>query len=266
MRVSIHSRRNPVVRRLRRLLRDAGSRREEEAWVLEGVRGLREALDAGLAPDPVLVAPRLLTAPGGQDLLEGLRARGVEPLIVADTVLGWVSAVEANQGVLAVVPAPSRPVPLDPEGLVAVAAGLQDPANLGSLARVVEGAGGSGMYLLEGCVDPGNPKAVRASAGSLLRLPCERSDWNDVRSRLAARGYRLAAAESSRGTPHYRCDWRGPWALALGAEGTGLPAAILRVADVTVRVPASRVESLNVAAAAAVILFEAARQREESRS
>jgi len=262
----ITSRKNPVLGRLRRLLRQARQRREEGLWVLEGVRLVGEALDSGLEPEICVVSPRLLNVQGGPALLERLEAAGRAgtgrpPLTAGDEALSWASAVEVGQGVVAAVRSPAGRVPLEEDGLVVVAAGLQDPGNLGALARIVEGAGAGGLFLLEGSVDPGNPKALRASAGSLLRLACEPAAWSGLLPRLQAAGYRIAAADGGGDLDHHRNDWTGAWALVLGGEGAGVPDEVRAEAEVTVRVPARRIESLNAAVAGAVILFEAARQR-----
>lgn len=261
MNPEITSRRNPRVARARRLLRDASLRRGEGAWMLEGPKLVGEACEARAALRAAFYAPAFAATAEGADLLDRLRERGGEPICIAGDLLAWVATVESDQGIVLEITEPSRHVELTEEGIVLLASGVQDPGNVGALARVVEGAGGIGLFLLEGCADPGNPKALRGSAGSLLRLPVQRSGWPEIRSRLSQAGYRVAAATARGETRHTDLDWSGGWALAMGGEGGGLPAGVESAAAIRVRVPTRRIESLNVATAAAVLLFEAARRR-----
>ena len=146
--------------------------------------------------------------------------------------------------------------------LVLVAAGVQNPGNLGGLLRTAEAAGASGAYLADGCADPFSWKALRGSMGSAFRLPhVRRVSLEEALRRLAARGVTVAAAAAS-GMPCDAADLSGPLALVVGPEGTGLPDDVIARAGLRVAVPMlSPVESLNVGVAAGVLLFEAARQR-----
>jgi len=258
----IENRRHPVVRRLRALARDGQERLREGAVLLEGVKLVEEALGAGLRLREALVSPALLAGERGRALLEGIRRAGVEPLPCAEEVLGWAASTETPQGVLVSADRPATgPLPLERGVLVVVLAGIQDPGNVGAIARTAEGAGAAGLFLLPGCAEPWGPKALRAAAGSLFRLPVEGTEWEALRRRLREAGLRIVGADPTGGPSHIEVDWRGGSAAVLGSEGTGLPEEVRRSLDAVVRIPARRVESLNVAAAAAVLLFEAARQR-----
>lgn len=193
---------------------------------------------------------------------QALSGRGDEVLEVGPGLLREVSDTEAPQGVLVVVEAP-RWTPGDAlrgAGPAVLLDRLQDPGNLGTLARSAEAAGASGILLGPGCVDPGNPKALRASAGSLLRLPVAFCADPALAVRQAGR---LVAATSGRGGVSYASvDLTGPLALLVGQEGSGLAPELERAADLVLTIPmAGAAESLNAATAAAVILFESARQR-----
>jgi TrmH family RNA methyltransferase len=168
---------------------------------------------------------------------------------------------ERHQGAVARVRAAETTVEaiLGAPGGVVVACGVQDPGNLGGLLRVAAAAGAGGLVAADGSADPWNPKAVRASAGAVFHLPVARR--GDVAAILAGAGPRVRRAAVARGGLRFtEVDWRRPFLLLLGGEGGGLPAALLEAADERVTIPmAGGVESLNVLAAATLLLFEAAR-------
>ena len=148
-------------------------------------------------------------------------------------------------------------------GVYLYAEGLQDPGNLGALARVAEASGAVGLCLSPGSVHPNHPRALRASAGSLLRLPVAvRSTGGELEERLAPLSPTWAALDPRGGEDLFRCTFAGSLVLALGAEGAGLSPAVRDRCELKITVPlAPSVESLNVAVAAAVVLFEIRRQR-----
>jgi len=258
----IRSRRHPAVRRLRLLGRERRARDDEQEILLEGIRLLEEALQAGVRFREALFSPALAGTERGRSLLAALRAGGVEPLCCEDEILEWAASTESPQGILARAERPAvAPAPLRGGELVVVLAGVQDPGNVGTIARTAEGAGATTLFLLRGCADPWGPKALRAAAGSLFRLPVATLPWQECLTGLRAAGLRLVGAEARGGQLYTEFDWTAGAALVLGSEGGGLPEEVRGGLDAAVRVPARRIESLNVAAAAAVLLFEAARRR-----
>jgi TrmH family RNA methyltransferase len=245
----VTSRSNPLVARLRALK----SRADADLALVEGPKLLAEAVSAGVAIVEVAAAPDASVP----DVPVPVRR-------VAADVLASLSEMETSQGVLAIARRPSfdeealyRAVPL-----VLVAAGVQNPGNLGGLLRTAEAAGASGAYLTDGCADPFSWKALRGSMGSAFRLPhVRRLPLEEVLRRLAARGLAIAAAAAT-GTPCDTADLGGPLALVVGPEGAGLPDDVIARGSLRVAVPMrAPVESLNVGVAAGVLLFEAARQR-----
>lgn len=175
---------------------------------------------------------------------------------LADGVLERVATTERPQPNLAVVRMPDRPDPLPEATFVVVADRLSDPGNLGTILRSAEAAGVDAVALTPGSVDPYNPKAVRASAGALFHVPVVTADLDTLR----AAGLRLLGASSHQGQVHTTVDWTGRLAVVVGNEAHGLPddAAV----DGWVRIEHhGRAESLNVAMAATVLVFEAARSR-----
>ena len=256
----IRSRGNPLVKRLRALKQQGAG----EVLLVEGPRLLAEAMAAGVTLVEAAASPRLLRRPGGRDLLSALEARCPVRLL-DDDLLDSLAEVEASQGLLALA---RRPVfdearLLAGRPLVLVAVGVQDPGNVGALLRTAEAAGATGAYLTGGSADPFAWKALRGSMGSAFRLPHFRvRATGAVVERLRAAGLRLVGTGASAALAYDQADLRGPLALFLGSEGSGLPDEVQRALDARVTVPmAPDVESLNVAVAAGVLLFEAARQR-----
>lgn len=255
---TLESVKNPAVQRFRDAATGAG-----ELMLAEGVRLVREALDAGLQVVEAAVSPRL----GDDDLRQRLQQTAGSFLDCTDAVLQRMSALESPQGVAVLL---ARPVYADEDllrgdlsPLVVVAAGLRDPGNLGAVLRTAEAAGATGCIALRGGADPFRDKAVRGSMGSVFRLPV-RHGVESVEAIEFARRHRLqiVVADGGGRRDHTAVDLRRPSLLVVGAEAAGVPAEWLRAADEHVRIPLKApVESLNVAVAAGVVLFEARRQR-----
>jgi TrmH family RNA methyltransferase len=246
----IRSRNNPIVRRLRELK----ARADADLALVEGPKLLREAVCAGIDIVEVAASPGIALP----------EMRGTTVWALAPDIVASLSETETSQGVLAIVRRPSfrEDALFRAPALVLVAVGVQNPGNLGALLRTAEAAGATGAYLTDGCADPFAWKALRGSMGSAFRLPSlRRIEVDAALLTLEQRGVTLVAAVAG-GRPYDAVDLRGPIALLLGPEGSGLPAEVERRAQVLIGVPMQApVESLNVGVAAGILLFEAARQR-----
>jgi TrmH family RNA methyltransferase len=253
--------RNHRVQRLRRLVRDPRARRAERAFVLEGPNLVAAAVAAEVPLEAVYVAP------GGEGavVLERARAAGTPVYSLAPGVLERVADAVSPQPILAVAALREPELgELRSATLVVVCVGLQDPGNLGTVVRSASAAGAAGVVCCDGTVDPFGPKCVRASAGALfhVRLVAGRPAV-EVLDELGSWGVRRLGARARGGIAHYRADLRRPTAFVLGNESHGLAPDVEDLLDGFVTIPmAPGVESLNVAAAASVLCFEAARQRE----
>lgn len=260
----ITSPKNPRLKTIRRLRRSKGDR-----VLLEGPHLVAEAVACGLALEEVLAAPGFFESSAeGAGLRRVLAALPEPPVEVAPEVLAALADADAPKGLLAVARLPRAGVeslPAVADGVYLFLEGLQDPGNLGAVARSAEAAGAAGLALGPGCAHPNHPRALRGSAGSLLRLPAavgveaeELDAW--LGRRLAARA-RWAALVPRDGEVLWEADLSGPLVLAVGAEGPGLSEALLRRADLRLTIPlAGPVESLNAAVAAALVLFEIRRR------
>jgi RNA methyltransferase, TrmH family len=235
---------NPRIQRLRRLLGRRSSRIEEGAFVIEGPTLVAELIASGWPVEDVYVETSALA----------LVPAGVRPVECRDGTLAKVMDVETARPVLAVA---RRVVTTSlPAGctFVLVADGVGDPGNLGTMLRIAEASGAGAVVLTPGSVDPFAPKTVRASAGSLFRVPVL------IDASLEGFALPLYGTAMSGGVQYDQADLRGPVALVLGNEAHGVPDD-LPVAQWLSIPHVGRAESLNVAMAAAVLCFEVARQR-----
>jgi TrmH family RNA methyltransferase len=259
---TLRSRANPLYRRLR-ALRDKG--KGSGLCLIEGPKLALEALGAGLALVEAAASPRAETTPAGARALAALRAQGVPVRRMAAELLASLSEAEASQGLVALAKRPRFELERVLRGtpLVLVIDGVQNPGNLGALLRSAEAAGASGALLTTGSADPLSWKALRGSMGSAFRLPHVGGLAIDAAlETLAERGIRVLATASDGERRYDEADLRGPVAIVVGREGTGLAPAVARRASARLRIPLrAPVESLNVGVAGALVLFEAARQR-----
>jgi len=226
-------------------LRRGRERRASGLFIAEGVREVERARDAGLAIREIFVAPELLQ---WSDAHTEVSAR----------VLAKMAYRPEPEGVLAIVETPQRTLP-DDATLLLVAVGIEKPGNLGAMARTADVAGADALLVGDAECDAWNPNAIRASTGAVFSLPIVEVTTEDV----AALTHQKVAATLGAATRHTDVDYAADTAFLLGAEDDGLPDAWRNLADVSVEIPmhARTADSLNASAAAAVLLFEADRQR-----
>jgi TrmH family RNA methyltransferase len=252
----ITSRANPQVKYVRRLQADRRFRAAERAFVVEGTRWMRELVAARVRPRSFYATPAWLESNEGRALSAKL---DMATISVTDEVMAAMSDTETAPGALAVLPMAPRPWPVAPSFLLILDA-IANPGNLGAILRAASAAGVEGVLLGPGCVDPYNPKVVRGSMGAILRLPTRAATWAEIAE--VATGLDVWLASSRDGIPHTVVDWRRPSTLLIGSEARGAGEAAERLATGRVTIPMrDETESLNAALAAAILLFEAARQR-----
>jgi TrmH family RNA methyltransferase len=223
-----------------------------------------EACRSGLTLETVIASPEFLSGTGGRQLERELPR---PPLKVAPELLDRLCDADSPRGVLAVARLARGDVsslPVEKNGITVLAAGLQDPGNVGALARVAEAVGAAGLALTPLSVHPNHSRALRASAGSLLRLPVAVGvSHQELMEHLAPAQPRSVALLPRGGTNLYETDLTGSLVVIVGAEGPGLPAETIEAVDLRVSIPlAPPVESLNTTSAAAIALFEIQRRRE----
>jgi RNA methyltransferase, TrmH family len=257
----VAGRHNQRLKELRLAFRRAELTTQGEC-AIEGVKLLEEALRSGQHLDSVFFSES--ARPLAEKLLPQINAR-TETLVLPNALFNSIVPSDAPQGVAALLklPAFSAAQLLDraSEGPFVVAAGLQDPGNLGTILRSAEAFGAAGVFLTEGTVSPYNSKVLRGSAGSIFRLPWLRISSAELIPLLRSRGVRLLATSSHQGTPLPQVSWTLPLAIFIGNEGAGLSRELISQMDGTLAIPqAKQVESLNAGVAASVVLYECARQ------
>jgi len=262
----IEGRHNVLVKQLRWAFSRA-ERTEEGDCAIEGLRIVEEAIRSGLRFRAVFF--RESAQDRAERLLPQLGAH-VETLLLPDKLFDSVVPSEAPQGVAALVRLKEWSLEDILErvhvGPIVVVAGLQDPGNLGTIFRSAEAFGSAGVVLGEGTVSQFNTKAIRASAGSVFRLPLLVAKSTDVMEKvlagLRAKDVRLVATSSHKGTPLDQANLTGPLAIFIGSEGSGLPRGLMANVNETVAIPHTpQVESLNAGVAGSIVLYEASRQR-----
>ena len=257
----VSSRANPLLKEVRRAIQ-RGSLTADGCCVAESFHLLEEALRSGcevravLAAEPVEEAVARLVR----------RRKGLRHVVLPEALFNALAATDSPQGVMALVHAPvwTAADVLAGEPLVVVLDGVQDPGNAGAIVRAAEAFGASGAFFVKGTVSPYNPKTLRASAGSVFRLPVVGGlDPAGVVNLLDRRGVPCFVTDAHAGASPDQTVLRPPCALVIGSEGRGAGMAFGEAPRI--HIPISGVESLNAAMAAGILLYEAARQRRVSR-
>jgi len=260
----ITSKDNSSVKHLRSLS-ESKCRKKEKAFLIEGLKIVEEALRDNLGVKLVIAAPPLVQH-HGKGVLKFAESRGIDVLWISERLMDALSESKTPQPVMAEVTMKQHSeegLVSNDAGLIIVAHQLQDPGNLGTIIRTAEAVGASGLVITQNTVDPFNAKAIRASMGSILRLPVVHiGDLSEFIKKCSQHGFQTMATVLTGEKTHFDINLTKPTVVVLGQEGAGLPQDILAEIDLRVRIPmAKTIDSLNVAAAAAVILYETMRQR-----
>ncbi|QDU96184.1 TrmH family RNA methyltransferase [Lignipirellula cremea] len=258
----IQSLQNPRVKAAQRLRQRRG-REQQQRILIDGVRENRLALTSGVEFVELYYCPQHLQAEADA-LLSQAAAAGVALLETSPAVFERLAFGDRIEGVVGVAATPDRSLQQATLGdcpLLAIIEGVEKPGNLGAMIRTADAAGVDAVVLVDCRTDLFNPNLIRASLGALFVMPVFTAEVNEARQWLASHEIPVYAALVDGSIPYYTADFRGPTALVLGSEAEGLTAAWRR--DCTpVRLPMhGRVDSLNVSATAAVLLYEAVRQR-----
>lgn len=255
---TLASEKNPLLREIRRAI-TRGSLTEAGLCVAETFHLVEEALSSGRE------IAALLVAESARSTVESYASRlaGVRLLRLSDALFQRISATESAQGVMALVRPPSWTFDqlFRHPALLVVLDAVQDPGNLGTALRAAEAFGATGVLALKGSANPYNPKAVRASAGSVFRLPLVCGlDAASAQTALQHNHLAVYAAMPGAGQAPARVDLTGQVAIVIGSEGHGVSQCLRQTAS-PIHIPTTGVESLNAALSAGILLYEARRQR-----
>ncbi|HEY0283850.1 MAG TPA: RNA methyltransferase [Vicinamibacterales bacterium] len=253
------------VKRYRELARNSPTNGLERELLLDGPHLLFEANKSGLSIESAAFEQDALNDPALRTLADHLLADGADVFIVSRKTLESMSPVRSPAGAVGIArrTLPSLTAALaSPNALIVVAHDVQDPGNVGGIMRTAEAAGATAFVATASTADPLSWKALRGSMGSALRLPIVRGEIGAVLGALREAGIETSALVARAGRPLFDADFRKPSALILGSEGAGVPEDVLQQVDGRITIPMQQpVESLNVGVAAALVLYEAYRQR-----
>ena len=286
---------NPKIKRLLALQQKSSARREAGLFVVEGQRELQHCIYAGFDIDTVFFCPEVETAAASENRShprlrkrEGPASEGsgrgpAQPDVfrgwlpcneggqtkvfeVSKEVYARISYREGTEGVIAEVRAKERKLEeleLPERPLVVVLESVEKPGNLGAVLRSADAAGADAVLICDPLTDLWNPNLIRASIGAIFTVPCVACGSAEAIAFLKARGIRILTAQLQDSSLYYDCDMTVGTALVMGTEATGLTDAWRAAADAHIRIPMlGRLDSLNVSVSAAILLFEAVRQRQ----
>jgi TrmH family RNA methyltransferase len=256
----ITSSQNPKVKLIRALAGRPKERRENGAFLAEGVRLVEEAFNAGWNFRFVLYTDGL--GPRGQELVKSLTTRGVDVEPVVENLFQSVTETETSQGILAVLALDPPKSLLPPAKLdfILIPDQIRDPGNLGTLLRTAAAAGVQAVFIPPETTDPFAPKVVRAGMGAHFRLPILPLTWDQLQERVAGMSVYLSDAEGEKSC--WEVDFTRPTALIVGGEADGASKQAREIATEGIRIPMpGHMESLNAGVAGAVLMYEAVRQR-----
>lgn len=252
-------------------LRRRRTREESGTTLLEGYEELALALDAGVVPRALYHCPELMLDPLVQGrVVDEVRALGAETVELGRQAFEKVAYREGPDGFLAVVAQPGAASCSElglaevADPLVLVCQGVEKPGNLGAMLRTADAAGVAAVIAADPVTDWGNPNLVRASKGTVFSVPVATTTTADMLAQARAAGITVLAATPDTELEHTDVDYTGPVAICVGTEKTGLTDELLAAADQRIRIPMQgKANSLNVATSAAIIVYEAVRQRRQ---
>jgi len=259
----LSSKHNPILKEYRKLLLNRSYRRKRKKIAVEGPNLVREALRAGLVPEVIFMTAEYYDSSGKQWLAKVPST--TKKILLSPVIFNEIVETKTPQSIAAIFPCThhteNSELMMKPK-LVVIADRLQDPGNMGTLIRTAVAAGVDTLFCTAGCTDPFSPKVLRATVGSIFQITIkEVSDTGQLLAGLKEEGFTIVATAGGGENPYWSADYTMPLALIVGNEASGVAADLITKADLVVAIPLqSKVESLNAAVAAGIILFEIKRQ------
>lgn len=262
----ITSRQNPHVKQIIRLKKRT-ERDETGLFLIEGYREILRATEGDITLNTLYITPEYFLGSNEETLINTIKAQGAEIITCTKEVFSKFSYRDRPDGLMAVAKKPQQSLEklLQKDNpLLIVAEGIEKPGNLGTILRSLDAAGGDGLLLADKGTDLYNPNVVRASIGTLFSMPSVEISSIEALQRLKENNIKIVAATPSAETLYTEADLTGPIAIAMGCEQLGLSQLFMDEADVKIKIPMlGAADSLNVAMATTLMLFEAVRQRQE---
>lgn len=250
---------NPRIQQIRGLIRDSKERKTNQLCVVEGIRLVEEAVRVGIAPSYLLYINDLNER--GKQVIQICQDKQIEALEIAPELLQRISDTEQPQGILGVFPIQSLPEP-EVLNMVVILDAIRDPGNMGTILRTAAAAGIQAIWMAPGCTDPFSPKVLRSGMGAHFHIPVLIKNWDEISSSADCSGLHLYLADSGGGMPYWQTDLSKPVGLIICNEAEGATPQARTVVKDLIHIPMpGKFESLNASTAAAVIIFEAVRQR-----
>lgn len=261
---------NPRVKEVVALQQKSAERRRRGMFVVEGKREVERCVEKGLRVERMLVCREIFDAEGGEAVLSGWMEQGVGEVVeVTRGVYERLAYRGGTEGVVAVVREQRlglEDLQLRRDALVVVMERVEKPGNLGAVLRSADAAGVDALVVCDGRTDLWNPNLIRSSLGAVFTVPCVVCGTEECIAFLKKRGTRILTAQLQDSELYYDTDMRGGTAIVMGSEAEGLTERWREVADAHIRIPMlGRVDSLNVSVSAAILMFEAVRQRQGRR-
>ena len=242
-------------------LREARHRRETGMTIIDGAREIKRAFEAGIVLDKVFYVKDRQ-----EDLLKRLLVKKIECIQVSGQVMEKLAYGERHEGIMALGQTPVvtlKDLKLSSKGMVVVLESLEKPGNLGAVLRTCDGVGVEAVLVCDPKTDVYNPNVIRSSTGVIFSMPVVCAAPEDIAVFCKSRKIKICASAPSAQKLYTQADFKGAWALVLGSEDQGLSDYWLEVSDMTVKIPMKGLaDSLNVSISAAIILYEALRQRQ----
>ena len=268
MTVDISSIQNPKVKRLLALQQKSSTRREAGCFVVEGRRELLHCINAGFGVETVFVCPELFSEDECRDILQQMAGDMPQLYTVSGYVYEKIAYRGSTEGVMAIVK--TRQLALDDlqlseHPLIIVLESVEKPGNLGAVLRSADAAAADAVVVCDPLTDIFNTNLIRSSIGAVFTVPCVACDSASCIRFLKSKGISILTAQLQDSLPYYHTDMRRATAIVMGTESTGLTQQWREAADAHIRIPMlGQLDSLNVSVSAAILLFEAVRQRNEN--
>jgi TrmH family RNA methyltransferase len=242
-------------------LREARGRRESGMTIIDGAREIKRALEAGISLTQVFYIKGQQAA-----LLKQLSAQKIESIEVSGNIMEKLAYGERHEEIIALAKTPHlalKDLKLSAHPLVVVLESLEKPGNLGAVLRTCDGAGVEAVLVCDPKTDVYNPNVIRSSTGIIFSIPVVCASTPEIAAFLKSKKIKICASTPAAKKSYTQTDFRGAWAIVLGSEEQGLSDSWLTLADTTVKIPMNgKADSLNVSISAAIILYEALRQRQ----